>query len=264
MGKELSFAWYALRTNIRNSAGLRGSFLMSVVGMMLNNVAFIIIWVFFVERVGVIGGWTAADIIGLQGFMSLAYGVAYSASAGLAHLPNYVASGAFDRYLLSPKHVLLRVATSTFHSSAVGDLLFGSICLALYGYLAGVGLPGMVVLVAVALLAVTLFLSFAVGAFATSFFFHNPHAVPDILLEGFITPSLFHGGAFQGATRFVFTFIIPSLLIGTLPVEAVKHAGWENLGILVIFVPLWFLGAVLFFNRAVRHYESANTATFGE
>ena len=64
MMKELKFALYAIKKNIQSSAELRTSFLMNIVGMSINNTAFIILWGFFVKSVGVIGGWTVADIIG--------------------------------------------------------------------------------------------------------------------------------------------------------------------------------------------------------
>src|SRR3989338_6542662 len=104
MMKELKFALYAIKKNIQNSAELRTSFLMNIVGMSINNTAFIILWGFFVKSVGVIGGWTVADIIGLQGFVALCFGIVFSAGAGIRKLADYTASGAFDRFMLSPKN----------------------------------------------------------------------------------------------------------------------------------------------------------------
>ena len=81
--KELKFAIYAVKKNIQSSAELRTSFLMNIVGMGINNLAFIILWVFFVQSVGIIGGWTTADIIGLQGFVGLGFGIVFSVGSGI-------------------------------------------------------------------------------------------------------------------------------------------------------------------------------------
>ena len=81
MLKELKFALYAIKKNLENSAELRSSFLMNVFGMALNNIAFIFLWVFFVKSVGVVGGWTAYDIVGLQGFITFSGGFILSAGA---------------------------------------------------------------------------------------------------------------------------------------------------------------------------------------
>ena len=73
--KELKFALYAIKKNIQSSAELRTSFLMNIVGMAINNTAFIFLWIFFVKSVGIIGGWTIYDIIALQGFTAVCFGI---------------------------------------------------------------------------------------------------------------------------------------------------------------------------------------------
>jgi len=92
MNKELHFSLYAIKKNLQNSAELRTSFLMNVLGMIINNTSFIILWMFFVKSVGVIGGWTAADIICLNGYTALCYGIVLSAGGGIQKLATYTAS----------------------------------------------------------------------------------------------------------------------------------------------------------------------------
>ena len=133
--KEIKFALYATKKNIQNNAGLKTSFLMNIFGMAINNIAFIIIWVSFVKTVGVINGWNSYDIVGLMGFCTLCFGIVLSVGDGLRRMPDHVSSGAFDRFLLSPKNLISRIATSSFGSSAVGDMIFGIICLIIYGIL---------------------------------------------------------------------------------------------------------------------------------
>lgn len=238
-------------------------FLMNVIGMVINNTSFIILWVFFVDSVGVIGGWTAADIVGLQGFSALSYGVVFSATAGLRKLPDYAASGAFDRFMLSPKNLLLRVATSSFNASAVGDIVFGAACLTIYGFLIHFDLY-QILMVFVLLFFVTLtLLAMTIIIYSTSFFFIDAGAVTTGIFELFFTPTLFHGGAFQGAMRFIFTFLVPSLLIGALPVEAVKYISFEKLGVIAVLALVWFWLSIKVFNFAIKKYESSNFMTFG-
>src|SRR3989344_493757 len=234
MMKELYFALYAIKKNIQSSAELRTSFLMNIVGMSINNTAFIILWGFFVKSVGVIGGWTVADIIGLQGFVAICFGIVFSAGAGIRKLADYTASGAFDRSMLSPKNLLVRIATSSFGVSALGDIVFGIV-----------------------------FLAAAIAIYSTSFFFTDASSVTGSLFELFLTPSLFHGGAFQGAMRFIFTFAIPSLLIGALPVEIVRDISLGKLLLVGVLAIFWFIVSINIFNRAIKKYESSNFMTFG-
>lgn len=263
MLKDLRFALFAIKKNIQSNAELRASFIMNIFGMMLNNLAFVIVWVFFAQSVGAIGGWTAADIIGLQGFVCLSYGIIFSMASGLRKIPDYVASGAFDSFMLSPKNLLVRIATSSFSSSAIGDMVFGIICLVIYGFLVHVN-SGQILLIAILeIFSVLMFLGVTISVFSVSFLFADPNAVSESLFELFMTPMLFHGGAFQGTTRFVFTFVIPSLIIGALPVEALKAVSISKILFIGILALFWFTVSLKIFSMAVKKYESSNFMTFG-
>ena len=263
MLNEIKFAIYSIRKNIQSSAELRTSFLMNVIGMAINNTAFIFLWVFFIKSVGIIGGWTAVDIIGLQGFLAISYGIILSGANGLRKLPDYVATGAFDRFMLSPKNLILRIATSSFGSSALGDVVFGVVCLVVYSFLIHITFYQIILLLILILLSTVIFLAMTILIGSISFLFTDAVSVHDGMFELFFTPSLFHGGAFQGAMRFVYTFIIPSLLIGTIPVEALKNFSVSKLIMLAILAVFWFLLAIFLFKRSVKKYESSNFMTFG-
>ena len=263
MMKEIHFALYAIKKNIQSSAELRTSFLTNIVGMAINNTAFIIIWVFFVKSVGIINGWTAADIIGLLGFGALSYGIVFSTAAGIRKLADYVAGGGFDRFMLSPKNLLVRVATSSFSVSALGDIVFGLACLVIYGLLVQVSFAQIFSIALLVLISVVVFLAAAIAAYSASFLFTDANSVTSGLFELFTTPSLFHGGAFQGATRLVFTFLIPSLVVGALPVEIVKNVSLEQFAVVGIVAVVWFFLSLKLFSWGVKKYESTNFMTFG-
>lgn len=263
MLKDLRFALYAIKKNIQSSAELRTSFLLNVFGMAINNLAFVVIWVFFVKSVGIIGGWKAEDIIGLQGFTALSFGVVFSVLAGIRKLPDYVASGAFDGFMLSPKNLLVRVATSYLNPSAIGDMAFGIVCLVVYSFLIHIN-PEQILLLGVLLVfSVVAFLAMAITIFSTSFLFMDSSAVTTSIFELFMTPSLFHGGVFQGGMRFVFTFIIPSLVVGSLPIEALKDVSSAKIILIGVLSFGWFILSLKIFSAAVRKYESSNFMTFG-
>lgn len=263
MKEELFFALYAIKKNIQSSAELRTSFLMNIFGMAINNTAFILLWVFFVQSVGVIGGWTAADIVGLQGFTALCYGLVFSFGGGIGKLPDYVTNGSFDRFMLSPKNILVRVSTSAFNVSAIGDIVFGVICLVIYGVLIQASAVQFSLMLLLTVLITILFFAVVVAIYSVSFLFTDAKFIVSGIFELFVTPTLFHGGAFQGVIRAFFMFIIPALLIGAIPVEIVKDLSLGKLAIVGIFTFIWSVFAIKIFNRAIRHYESSNLMTFG-
>lgn len=261
--KELRFALYAIKKNIQNGAELRASFLMNVFGMAVNNISFIILWGFFVKSVGVIGGWTVADIIGLQGFLALCFGIVFSAGNGIRKLADSVASGVFDRFMLSPKNLIVRIATSSFGIASLGDTVFGIVCLTIYAVLIHASIYQILLMTLLVIISIIVFLAAAIAIYSASFYFTDASSVTYGLFELFFTPALFHGGAFQGVMRFAFTFIIPSLLVGTLPVEIVRDISLGKLLLVCILAIFWFIFSIKIFNRAVRKYESSNFMIFG-
>ena len=263
MLNELRFAIYAIKKNFQSSVELRTSFLMNVLGMVINNVSFIILWVFFVNSVGVIGGWTAIDIVGLQGFSALSYGIFFLMASGIDKLPDYVASGSFDRYMLSPKNLLVRIATSNLRVSAVGDSLFGVICLFIFGIVIKMSIYQIIMILILIITATIVFMSFEILIKSVGFYLVDAGYISDGLFLMLINPSMFHGGAFQGVMRFIFTFIIPSLLIGTLPIETIRNFSIEKILLIALLSLFWFLLSIFVFNKAVKRYESSNFMTFG-
>ena len=263
MMKELKFALYAIKKNIQSSAELRTSFLMNIIGMALNNTAFIILWVFFIKSVGNIGGWTAADIIGLQGFNALCFGIVFSVGAGIRKLADYTALGTFDHFMLSPKNLLVRISTASFGASTIGDIIFGIICLGIYISIIHANIFQLLLMAYLIVISVLVFFAVAVTISSVSFLFIDASSISDGLFWFFITPSMFDGGAFQGVMRFIFTFLVPSLLVGTIPVEIVRDISMGKLLLISILAIFWFVFSIKIFYRAVRKYESTNFMTFG-
>lgn len=263
MMKEIKFALYAIKKNIQSSTELRTSFLMNVIGMAINNIAFVFLWVYFVKSVGVIGGWTTYDIIGLNGFTGLSYGIIVSIFMGMKKIPEYVTSGSFDRFMLSPKNLILRVATSAFSPSAIGDAIFGIICLSIYGFLIHITILQIIFVILLIIFGSMIFFSMSLIINGLSFYFIDASSFTDSVFQLFMTPTLFHGGAFHGVTRFIFTFIIPSLLIAAIPTETVKNISFHNLIYIGAGSFIWLYVAIKLFKNSVRRYESSNFMTFG-
>lgn len=263
MFQELRFALYTIGKNIQSSAELRGAFLMNILGMLLNNCAFVALWVFFTQSVGEIGGWQPADIIGLQGFVALTLGAVFSFTGGVRKLPQYIMHGTFDRFMLSPKNVLMRVATSYMSISSLADVIFGIVFLTIYAVIMQFSLMQIGLMIFLALIATVLFFSVIVAIFSLGFLMMDASSMTMGLFELFLTPAMYHGGAFQGGLRFVFTFILPSLLIGTVPVEILRNFSWEQVFVLVGITIGWAVFAVFIFYRCIRKYESSNFISFG-
>jgi ABC-2 type transport system permease protein len=263
MKNEIKFAFYAIKKNIQSNAELRTSFLMNVFGMAINNIAFVFLWIYFVKSVGVIGGWTTYDIVALNGFAALSYGVIVSIFYGMKRLPEYVLSGSFDQFMLSPKNIILRIATAAFGPSALGDVLFGAICLGVYGFIMQITFLQIIYIFAFVVFGSIVFFSMSLIINSLSFYFIDATSIIDGVFQFFFTPTLFHGGAFHGLIRFFFTFVVPSLLIAAVPVETVKNLSFSKFIMIGALSLSWLFLGIFIFKRAVRKYESSNFMSFG-
>jgi ABC-2 type transport system permease protein len=264
MLKELKFTIYSIKKNIQNSAELRTSFLMNIIGMTINNIAFVFLWIYFVKSVGIIGGWTTYDIVGMNGLCAISYGLVVSVGMGIRKLPESITSGAFDRYMISPKNLLLRVITSSISTSAIGDIIFGIICLAIYGFLIKITVIQIVLLLILVILSSFVILSALIVIYSFGFYFTDGSTISEGIFQLFFTPTLFHGGAFQGVMRFIFTFLIPSLLVAAIPIELIKNVSFDKLLLTIILTIAWLVISIKFFKRSVKRYESSNFMTFGQ
>lgn len=261
---EVKFGFYSVYKNVQSSMELRFSFWFAVIGMALNNVAFIIVWVAFGTVAGDMGGWQAVDYLLAFGIGTTAFGICFGFLGGVRDLPEIVRFGNFDKFLLSPKNVLWRVSTSKFLVHALGDLLFGIISISTWVFLTNsISLFVIFNILFFIIIATTIWYYFSVLVNSTAFYFSDSRTVVQGLFELLITPSIFYGGAFSGWLRNFFIFVVPSMLLGNLSVEIIKNPTLNMYLIVTAITIFWMIFSLWFFRKSIRKYESSNFINFG-
>ena len=261
--KSLKLAFLNIRKNIKNEKELKSAFIISIVGMMLNNAAFLILWYYFGKTVGELNGWKAEDIFGLYAVTTASYGLVAGFTSGIFYIPTYISSATLDRYLLTPKNILMKISTSRISTSAFGDLLYGIVCFICFIILRNLSLSQILLTILMMILSTIIFYAFSVICMTLSFYMMDGRNVSDGFYNTFLSNSLYHGGAFTGILRFIFTFIMPSLLLGAVPVELVNDFSIFNLLLMIILSIFWLFISILFFNKSLKKYESNNLFGFG-
>ena len=261
--KSLKLALINISKNFKNEKELKTSFFIQVVGMAINNIALIVLWYYFGKTVGEINGWSPQDIFGMYAFNTISFGISHSFFAGLYVLPTYISSGNLDKYLITPKNILVKVSTSRFATSALGDLLFGVICFIVYIFACNLSIKQILLAFCLIGLATIIYLAFSIICATISFYLLDGQNVSDGLHEMFLSCSLYHGGAVTGILRAIFTFVIPSLLIGAIPVETVKNLSLSSILLMTGLVFGWFIISILFFRKSLKKYDSNNLFGFG-
>jgi ABC-2 type transport system permease protein len=255
---EILAAFAFMRINVKAAAELRTAFALQILGMMLNNMSFLIIWLFFANAFGKVNGWGAAEIIMLDGLAALIFGIAFGFGAGSRSLPDVIHNGVFDNFLLNPRVLYIRIIVNRIEVSAFGDMLFGSILVIIASVLMQINILQFGLLLGLIIPAGLIMLNFGIITSLLAFIVTDASEISRNAFEIFFGPSLYPGGLFQGSLRFFFMFIIPSLFVGAFPVEVIRDSNIQGLILTWAIAILWTIIAVILLNKAVKHYESSN------
>ena len=261
--RNVKLALLNIKKNFQNAKELKSAFITSIVGMCINNIAFIVLWYYFGKMVGNINGWEPFDIFGLYGFSATSFGLVCSFFYGVYNIPTYISTGNFDKYLLTPKNTLLKVSTSAISTSAIGDLVFGIICFAIFAVISKLTFFQIIVSILLMLIASIIFFAFSLICMSVSFYLMDGENISQGLYGMFVSASLYHGGAFTGVLKVVFVFVIPSLLLGAIPVELVKSMSLSHICLISLLTIFWLVLSIGFFYKSLRKYESNNFFGFG-
>ena len=256
--KELSLAWYMTKTNFYNEAALRGSFLLTVFGMFLNDFAFLFIWIFFFKSFGTINGWSVNETIGMQGFAALVYGLCHTFGGGINQLSRKIDNGSFDNFLLRPRSLYATIVTGAMETSAIGDLIFGASIMAVYAVLAHLSGLQIFMMITLTIPATLVFLNTHLLSNMVAFIFPDAQNLGRNIFEIVLTPGLYPAALYQGVMRFMFFFIIPALAVGGMPVEAVRDISPVWYAWIWVIAIFWTLITTAVLNFAVKRYESGN------
>ena len=260
---NIKLALINIKKNFRNAKELKSSFITSVIGMCINNISFVVLWYSFGEMMGNLNGWESFDIIGSYGFCSTSFGLVCAFLYGIFNIPMYISTGNFDKYLITPKNTLIKVATSGIQTSALGDLLFGIICFIWYTIRSKFTILELLLAIILVLMSAVVFFAFSLICMTVSFYLMDGENVSTGLYGMFVSASLYHGGAFTGILRIIFVFMIPSLLLGALPLELIKDLSLIKICGITLITIGWLLLAVWFFYKSLKKYESNSFFGFG-
>lgn len=158
--RNLRLALINIKKNFLNARELKSAFIISIIGMFINNFSFTFLWLYFGKSVGILNGWSPTDIFGLYAISGISYGLVCAFLYGLFNIPSYISSGNFDKFLITPKNTLVKVITSSISTSAIGDLLFGVMCFILFIVFSHLSLFQILVMLFFTFLSTIIFFSF--------------------------------------------------------------------------------------------------------
>ena len=141
--------------------------------------------------------------------------------------------------------------------------MFGLICFVIYAFVSKLSLIQILASILLMLTASTIFFAFSLICMSVSFYLMDGENISTGLYGMFVSASLYHGGAFTGILKVIFVFIVPSLLLGAIPVEIIKNLSLLNISIILLITLAWLVISVTFFYKSLKKYESNNFFGFG-
>jgi len=248
-------------TNLKAAVALRGSFLLQVLFMALNNFTFFVFWWVLMRRVPSLGGWRVGDIQLLFGLVAVAFGLTVTLAGGVRHLGRLIDEGDLDTLLTQPKSVLVHALGMRLQPSGFGDVLSGLIFIAFSGQVAWRDVPTLLLAIVASALV---FVACGIVFFSLAFWLGKIDSIARQLWELLITFSMYPEPLFGGMLRVVLFTVLPAGFVGYLPARVVHAPSSAEITTLLVGAGGYLATAVWVFNRGLRRYASGNRfSTFG-
>lgn len=242
--------------NLAAGMEYRASFLTQVVGMMLNNSAFILFWLILYDRIGTtIKGYGFHDVMFLWALSAAGYGIAAVFLGNAPSLSRTIYTGELDVYLLQPKPVLPSFLISRMSIPGWGDLAYGMVLFACTQPLS----PGRIALfLAFSILMALVLAALRILYHSLTFFFGNAEDFAGTASEIVLSFMLYPGSIFEGPVSLLLHSLIPAALIAYIPAELFRAFDAGRMALLVAADLFLVLCAWGLFTLGLRKYESGN------
>lgn len=241
--------------NLKCSLEYRTSFILQVVGMVINNSSFLFFLSVLFNNVNNIKGYTFSDIMVLWGLATSTYGFVYIFLGNVGDLSNLIVSGGLDSYLIQPRDVVINSCASRTQMSAWGDLLYGFILFFISG---SVTLKGLLLFTLFTITGGLIFFSTLLVANSLSLYLGSIESSKRMIEMFFVTFSTYPKGIFGKYLRMVFYSILPIGFVVYMPAEIVRNFDFIKMLIVFAATALYLLIAYGIFYRGLKRYESGN------
>ncbi len=253
--KELKFLLAVWKTNLESVMEYRASFLSQVIGMMLNNGIYFVVWVIFFDRFNSVRGWEISDMYVTFGVTCCAFGLVSLFFGNAFNLGDIITKGRLDYYLSLPRPVLLHAVSSRMVASGLGDFTYGILSFAVSGVFTWAGLPRFLVAI---LLSAVVFVSFLMIIQSLAFWIGTTSYFSGIALNAMLTFAIYPISLFDTGARLILFTLIPAALMGAVPAGFVRSFGWEALLQLLVGSGALLAVAIGLFHWGLKRYESGS------
>jgi ABC-2 type transport system permease protein len=255
MHNTLRFVLAYVRLNLAAAVEYRAAFLAQALGMMLNDLVFIIFWGLYFARFPSVGGWGVQDVALLWAVAATSIGLSAALLGNCTRIATIIVQGQLDYYLGLPKDALLHVLVSRSGLAGWGDVCFGVLAYVLFGRFDA---PTIGLYLLLVLASMLIFVAFGVLGGSLGFWIGNAEATAFQAQQATINFSLYPGSVFHGWIRVLLFTLVPAGFISHVPVELLRTFDPWRLASVLGFTVLSVALALVVFRVGLRRYESGN------
>ncbi len=253
--KELNFLLAVWKANLLSAMEYRTAFLSQVIGMMVNNFMYFVIWIIFFDRFKDVRGWGVHDMYLTFGVLASAFGLVSMLFGNAFNLSDIISKGRLDYYLSMPRPVLLHAVASRMIASGMGDFSYGFVSYALSGYFTW---DGLLRFVFATLLAAAVFASFLILIQSLAFWLGIMSNLAAVALNAMLTFGIYPITLFDNYAKLILFTLIPAALMGAVPAEFIRGFTWQTLAELLVGAIAFLLVAITAFRLGLKRYESGS------
>jgi len=252
---NLKFLLAVWKANLQSAMEYRASFLSQMIGMMLNNGIYFLIWVIFFDRFKDVRGWGLGDMYVTFGITASAFGLVSLLFGNAFNLGDIIVKGRLDYYLSLPRPVLLHALASRTIASGMGDFTYGFISFAASGYFSWDGFARFILAV---ILSTVVFASFMVIIQSLAFWIGNSVNMANLAVNAMITFAIYPITLFDSTAKVILFTLIPAALMGAVPAAFARAFTWQLLAQLLVGAIAFLFISIAVFQRGLRRYESGS------
>lgn len=245
------------RLKIKKMLLFKANLISQAVGMILNNMAFLLIWWLLLQRFGSINGYTFKEIILIEGFVAIFYAFFYLFFGGVMKLSDYLNQDRILDIQLYPASPLVILTTKSGAPSQFGDFIQGTAMLAIYLYFSPAAWFWIIIGLILSVAGM-----YGVSLFVNSLVFFFPKtltAFAEIVDNIYIGGAMYPSQNFTGAFRYML-YLILLIPIVSYPIEVIR-------GIFSPFTLIYTIVAVVGINllgyfvwkKGIKRVESGST-----
>ena len=252
---NLKLFLYIQKSNVKTAFLNKADALINVLMMLINNLAFFIMWWVIFQHMGTINGWGIGEMALLYMAINNAFASFALFARGIQALPEYIDNGTLDNYLATPRNPLFMISTSESTFANWGDFLTGLLAFFWSGYLSW---TTFFIMLLVSFFAFVILYAYRLIMSSLAFFVSDSQRLGDNVFMAFVTFASQPASIFTGWYKVMFLTVIPAGFISLYPVELIKNFNLTDLGIMVGGCSFFFILAVKFFYFGLRRYTSGN------